>query len=417
MSYLVMECRTGYAVVLDDQGRFQKVPNLGYEVGQQLDSVVILPEKSKAVIPFGRRMASLVAAAACFCLLFIGSHQFLLTAYGTVRLQINPDVLLEMNRLDYVIGIEGMNEDGSALIRGYRYRGKKLERVSEELADLAVEQGFLRDGGEITLTVDSRHEKWRTDKETVLPERISTYLGDKVVVHIVAGERSPETSAMDDRDDMDDDRDNADDDRADADDDRADADDDRDDTDDDRDDADDDRAGADDDRADADDDCNDADDDRADTDDDRDDADDNRDDADDNRADADDDRADADDDRNDADDDRDDADDDRNDTDDDRDDTDDDRADADDAGDDHDDRENRQIQGIVIQKMPNHDMNQENYGPDYVTDGKVYDNGDDHDYNNSGDDNNDSGDDNNDGSNDDDDSDDDNDDDDADSDD
>lgn len=368
MTYLVMECRAGYAVVLDNQGCFQKVPNLGYEVGQQLDSVVILPEETNTVIPFRKRLTSLVAAAACFCMLVIGSHQFLLTAYGTVRLQINPDVLLEMNRLDYVIGIEGMNEDGSRLIAGYRYRGKRLERVSEELADLAVEQGFLRDGGEITLTVDSRHEKWQTDKEAVLPEKISAYLGDKVTVHIVAGGRNQESSttngwedagdAADDRDDVADDRDDAADDRDDTDDDRDDAADDRDDADDDRDDADDDRADADDDRDDTDDDRDDADDDQDDADDDRDyadndrgdkkknraDTDDKQDDTDDDRDDADDGRGDADDDRGDADDDRDDADDDRDDTDDDRDNADNHRDDAhndrDDADDDHGDSGN-----------------------------------------------------------------------------
>ena len=42
MSYLVMECRPVYAVVLDEQGRFVRVPNLGYEVGQRLDDVVML---------------------------------------------------------------------------------------------------------------------------------------------------------------------------------------------------------------------------------------------------------------------------------------------------------------------------------------------------------------------------------------
>ena len=30
MSYLVMECHTSYAVVLDEQGRFLKVANLNY---------------------------------------------------------------------------------------------------------------------------------------------------------------------------------------------------------------------------------------------------------------------------------------------------------------------------------------------------------------------------------------------------
>ena len=37
MEYLVMECGLSYAVVLDQEGRFIKVPNLGYEVGQTLD--------------------------------------------------------------------------------------------------------------------------------------------------------------------------------------------------------------------------------------------------------------------------------------------------------------------------------------------------------------------------------------------
>ena len=40
MRYLVMECGFSYAVVLDQQGRFLKVANLGYAVGQTVDSVI-----------------------------------------------------------------------------------------------------------------------------------------------------------------------------------------------------------------------------------------------------------------------------------------------------------------------------------------------------------------------------------------
>lgn len=188
MSYLVMESRTGYAVVLDNGGRFQKVPNLGYEVGEVLDYVTVFPEETGAVTPFRKKMASLAAAAACFLVLAAGSHQMLLTAYGTVRLRINPDVMMEINRLDYVIGLEGLNEDGVSLIEGYGYRGKRLEAVSEELADLAMEEGYLKDGGEIVLTVESKHEKWRTEKETALTEKISTHLENKASVKVSAGQ-------------------------------------------------------------------------------------------------------------------------------------------------------------------------------------------------------------------------------------
>ena len=44
MSYLIMECAASYAVALDEEGRFVRVPNLGYEVGQEVDDVVIFDE-------------------------------------------------------------------------------------------------------------------------------------------------------------------------------------------------------------------------------------------------------------------------------------------------------------------------------------------------------------------------------------
>ena len=39
MKYMVLECHPGYAVVLDEDGNFQKVANFHYEVGQMLTEV------------------------------------------------------------------------------------------------------------------------------------------------------------------------------------------------------------------------------------------------------------------------------------------------------------------------------------------------------------------------------------------
>ena len=44
MSYLVMECRRSYAVLLDQEGRFVKAANLRYEVGQTVLDPVLLEE-------------------------------------------------------------------------------------------------------------------------------------------------------------------------------------------------------------------------------------------------------------------------------------------------------------------------------------------------------------------------------------
>ena len=44
MSYLVMECHPGYAVLLDEEGRFLKAANLQYEIGQTVYDPVLMKE-------------------------------------------------------------------------------------------------------------------------------------------------------------------------------------------------------------------------------------------------------------------------------------------------------------------------------------------------------------------------------------
>ena len=115
MRYLVMECGFSYAVVLDQQGRFLKVANLGYAVGQTVDSVIPFQEEQKKSRT-SRRVIPVLAAAACLCLVFLGGFQYILSPYGTVRIQINPDVMISVNRWDYAVDVEGMNDDGEELV-------------------------------------------------------------------------------------------------------------------------------------------------------------------------------------------------------------------------------------------------------------------------------------------------------------
>ena len=71
MSYLVMECHPGYAVLLDEEGRFLKAANLRYETGQTVYDPVLMketPERQRHTI---RWISSGIAAiAACFLLFF-----------------------------------------------------------------------------------------------------------------------------------------------------------------------------------------------------------------------------------------------------------------------------------------------------------------------------------------------------------
>ena len=183
MEYLVMECGLSYAVVLDQDGRILKVPNLGYTVGQSLKDVVLLPERPVRQQVLHKRIARWSALAACLCLLLLGSWVWQ-SPIGTVRMQINPDVLLSVNRFDRVVALEGLNEDGTALIDGYRAYGKGMKTVSDELADRATELGYLSDGGQITLTVDSEKGDWKTAAEELLLLELEVHFEQRVTVTV-----------------------------------------------------------------------------------------------------------------------------------------------------------------------------------------------------------------------------------------
>ena len=186
MRYMVMECHPAYAVVMDNAGRFLKVANLHYEVGQTVTSVLEMKRadaSSDAKIIHLRKMwISAASIAACLCLVVLGGWRFLMSPYGSVRMQINPDVLMTVNRLDYVIGLDGLNDDGDDLIEDYSYQWKKVDLVSDELADRAVEMGYLKEDGTIRITVESKHEKWKTETKKRILMELEDHMRDSITV-------------------------------------------------------------------------------------------------------------------------------------------------------------------------------------------------------------------------------------------
>ena len=161
MEYLVMECHDSYAVVLDSRGRFRKVANLHYAVGQELDSVVPMEEPRSHVI----RWKPLVSMAACLCIVFVGLWQMVLLSMGTVLIEINPQIRLSVNRLERVIAAEALNADGAKVLFDYQPFGKTVEQVTQELSDRAAAMGYLPDGGEVHLTVQSENAAWKEKTE------------------------------------------------------------------------------------------------------------------------------------------------------------------------------------------------------------------------------------------------------------
>ena len=186
MKYLVMECHPGYAVLLDEEGRFLKAANLHYEVGQTVQSPVLMREK-----PYGRRrgrwIASVIMAAAAACLLlFFGVtyYQNNILTYSSIYLTINPEIQMDLNRKGMVVELTGTNEDGKELLEGYDGRGKDKITVSDELIDRAIEMGFLSEGGMVSFSIDSPDDALYQEYGKELMENVTEYLDGRITITI-----------------------------------------------------------------------------------------------------------------------------------------------------------------------------------------------------------------------------------------
>ena len=194
MKYLVMECRRAYAVVLGDDGTFLKVANMRYEVGQTVTDVILLnlPEVTEQPKTNHKRwISSFAAMAACLALVITSIFFTGQMPYASVYMTINPEVRIDVSRSDVVVGVEGMNTDGTELLEGYDHKKKDLDTVMDELVDRAIDMGYLHEGGKITLSLDG-DEEWIVSHETHLNQHLNDHLTDKITVTIDIEQKQPE---------------------------------------------------------------------------------------------------------------------------------------------------------------------------------------------------------------------------------
>lgn len=200
MKYMVMECHTGYAVLLDEEGRFWKAADLHYEVGQTVENPLLMKQPQ----PSGRRRitrlvsSTVAAAAACLFLIFgFSYYQNYLRIYSSIYLSINPEVQMDLNRYGNVVRLTGTNEDGARLLEGYNGRGKDKLTVADELIDRAIEMGFLSEGGQVSFFIDSPEDALFQEYGTELRTEINEHLDGRITItiEIVNYQDTPETES------------------------------------------------------------------------------------------------------------------------------------------------------------------------------------------------------------------------------
>ena len=198
MKYIVMECHLSYAVVLDENGRFLKVANRHYEVGQTVTDIIEMqvpqsvPQKKKT----NKWMYSLAAMAACLVLVVTSVFQIGQMTYASVYMTINPEVRIDVNRNDVVVGLDGINPDGDDLITGYDYRKKDLDLVMDELVDRAIDMGYLHEGGQISLVLDADSDEWVIAHSDTLTSNLNEHLNEKLSVTIEVTDKKEQSNQV-----------------------------------------------------------------------------------------------------------------------------------------------------------------------------------------------------------------------------
>lgn len=199
--YLVLEVHNAYAVVLNNSGQFIKAANCGYKVGDVVGSIIpmIYPQDKKKRKNNIIRLAAGLAACICLCVFGGYEYQYMYTEYGSVHMQINPDVEITLSRSGRVLDIEGENADGKELVEDYEYKGKDKETVVDELADLAIEQQYLTDTGRISIEVDARSDEWAKKMETEISEELNSYLREQGLTIEIAIGRAEDGNGTEDK--------------------------------------------------------------------------------------------------------------------------------------------------------------------------------------------------------------------------
>ena len=112
------------------------------------------PESPKKPVVFKR----LLAACACLMILaFAGlfAHGLYFTKTMYVDMDINPSVELSVNRFGNVIGVYAYNADGEQLLSALSLLHRPYQTAAEQLTRAAIDQGFLQEGGLVSVTLQA----------------------------------------------------------------------------------------------------------------------------------------------------------------------------------------------------------------------------------------------------------------------
>lgn len=155
MKVVIVEIKGSDAAVLSEDGRFLKIKNRNYHIGQE-------------IILRNNKYIKIAASVAASLILLATPAWAYLTPYSYVSLDINPSFEFSINRFDRVLSVKAINDDGAEVVEKISVDKLKNKEINEAVKNVLVglkDQGYIIEGkesGVIVATSSKSQEK--TDK-------------------------------------------------------------------------------------------------------------------------------------------------------------------------------------------------------------------------------------------------------------
>ena len=99
-------------------------------------------------------------------------------------IDINPSIELEVNRMDQVINVTGLNEDGIILLADLELVGLSTEEASTIIVDNATDMGYIDEfsiKNKIVVTAYCDDDKVAEELELKIQEKLEKHLGEEKI--------------------------------------------------------------------------------------------------------------------------------------------------------------------------------------------------------------------------------------------
>lgn len=195
MKYIVMECHSGYAVLMDEEARFVKAANLRYSVGQTVTEPMLMetaeekaPSRSITVI---RRIA---AAAACMALIAgsgLAYYSHNIQPHTTVVIGSDAEISMAVSRSGSVVRVTSDSPEVEDMLKDYDFKGKDTVTVAGELLEMEMSKGIISSGDTVKMYVSTGKSDSYSDYKTQLEDSLPD-IDVKISVRDIAEKPAPE---------------------------------------------------------------------------------------------------------------------------------------------------------------------------------------------------------------------------------